>query len=260
MDGLVSSALMIRLSLQPSPASDASAFNNIRALRSRWAGLFPFRISASSRSRSSPLSRTIYFFTEISFAAMIASVARVATKANHQILSIWLKRPTRLTPMTVSMARNQFLDLAQLLLAEKHLLADEEGGRAERAAVDGCLRVLDQLRLDLGLLRARKQFCRIEAARRKSLESHFGIVHFPGLAPHVVKRRVDVSLEHALELRGDGGAHQVERVDRKERIPCVGLDLKALHEALGLQRVKFALVPDAGERFGGGLVVGGLED
>src|SRR6266478_3072217 len=98
MDGLVSSALMIRLSLQPSPASDASAFNNIRALRSRWAGLFPFRISASSRSRSSPLSRTIYFFTEISFAAMIASVARVATKANHQILSIWLKRPTSALP------------------------------------------------------------------------------------------------------------------------------------------------------------------
>src|SRR5258708_27284477 len=94
MDGLVSSALTIRLSLQPSPASDASAFNNIRALRSRWAGLFPFRSSASSRSRSSPLSRTIYFFTEISFAAIIASVARVATKANHQILSIWLKRPT----------------------------------------------------------------------------------------------------------------------------------------------------------------------
>src|SRR6266704_3402053 len=76
------------------PLNDASTFNNIRALSSRWAGLFPFRISASSRSRSSPLSRTTYFFTEISFAAMIASVACVATKANHQILSIWLKRPT----------------------------------------------------------------------------------------------------------------------------------------------------------------------
>src|SRR3981189_2822297 len=86
---------MIRLSLQPSPASDASAFKNRRALSSRCAGLFPFRISASSRSRSSLLNRTTYFFTEISFAAMIASVARVATKANHQILSIWLKRPTR---------------------------------------------------------------------------------------------------------------------------------------------------------------------
>src|SRR6266496_4856600 len=96
MEALVSSALMIRLSLQPSPASDASAFNNIRAFSSRWAGLFPFRINPSSRSRSSPLSRTTYFFTEISFAAMIASVACVATKANHQILSIWLKRPTRL--------------------------------------------------------------------------------------------------------------------------------------------------------------------
>ena len=45
-------------------------------------------------SRSSPLSRTTYFFTEISFAAMIASIARVATKANHQILSNWLKRAT----------------------------------------------------------------------------------------------------------------------------------------------------------------------
>src|SRR5260370_25520739 len=67
----------------------------MRAFSSCCAGLFPFRISASSHSRSSPLSRTTYFFTEISFAAIIASVAHVATKANHQILSIWLKRPTR---------------------------------------------------------------------------------------------------------------------------------------------------------------------
>jgi hypothetical protein len=33
------------------------------------------RINVSSRSRSSPLSLTTYFFTEISFAAMIASLA-----------------------------------------------------------------------------------------------------------------------------------------------------------------------------------------
>jgi hypothetical protein len=52
----------------------------------RCAGLFPFRASASSRAGSSPLSRTTYFFTEISFAAMIVSVARVATKANHKII------------------------------------------------------------------------------------------------------------------------------------------------------------------------------
>src|SRR5216683_3712665 len=116
MEALVSSALMIRLSLQPSPASDASAFNNIRALSSRWAGLFPFRISASSRSRSSPLSRTTYFFTEISFAAMIASVACVATKANHQILSIWLKRPT-------SSLEPKRLELMHVLLPQVELVA-----------------------------------------------------------------------------------------------------------------------------------------
>src|SRR6266481_203117 len=73
MDGLVSRASMIRLSLHPLPASETSAFNKIRALSTRRAGLFPFRISVSSRSRSSPLSLTTYFFTEISFAAMIAS-------------------------------------------------------------------------------------------------------------------------------------------------------------------------------------------
>src|SRR5215831_10127451 len=45
------------------------------AFSTRRAGLFPFRINVSSRSRSSPLSLTTYFFTEISFAAMIASLA-----------------------------------------------------------------------------------------------------------------------------------------------------------------------------------------
>ncbi len=76
----------------------------------------------------------------------------------------------------------------------------------------------------------------------------------------MVKRGVDVFFEYALELRGDGGAHQVEGVDGKERIPGIGPDVKALDEALGFQRVKFALVLDAGKRFGGGFVVGGLED
>src|SRR5438132_11478590 len=127
MDALVSRALMIRLSLQPSPASDASAFNNIRALSSRWAGLFPFRISASSRSRSSPLSRTTYFFTEISFAAMIASVACVATKANHQILSIWLKRPTS-APNLLAAFRQGLRDLGYVV-GQNLFIVSRYGGR-----------------------------------------------------------------------------------------------------------------------------------
>jgi len=73
MDGLVSRARMIRLSLQPAPSSEISAFNNIRAFNNRCAGLFPFRIRTSSRSRSPALNRTTYFFTEISFVDMMTT-------------------------------------------------------------------------------------------------------------------------------------------------------------------------------------------
>jgi hypothetical protein len=58
------------------PASKTSAFDNIRAFSSRPArGLFPFRTSVSSCWRSSLLNLTTYVFTEISFAAILASIA-----------------------------------------------------------------------------------------------------------------------------------------------------------------------------------------
>src|SRR5271166_4533706 len=104
MDGLVSNAAMILLSLHPPPASETSAFNKIRAFSSRWAGLFPFRIRTSSCSRSSPLNRTTYFFTEISFAAMIRLRRRIVDKANHQILTNWLKRATSDNPILTAHA------------------------------------------------------------------------------------------------------------------------------------------------------------
>ncbi len=75
-----------------------------------------------------------------------------------------------------------------------------------------------------------------------------------------MKRCVDIFLEHALELRGDRGAHQIEGVDRKERIHRVRLDVKTPDETLRLQHLKLGLVLDAGERFGRRFVVGGLED
>ena len=87
MDALVSNASMIRLSLHPSPASDTSAFNNMRAFSSRCAGPFPFRISIASCSRSSPLNRTIYFFTEMFLADMMASIAIPCATANHRFCS-----------------------------------------------------------------------------------------------------------------------------------------------------------------------------
>src|ERR1700758_2823871 len=75
MDGLVSRASMIRLSLHPLPASETSAFNKIRAFRTRRAGLFPFRISVSTRSRSALFILTIHFFTIYLFAGMTANLA-----------------------------------------------------------------------------------------------------------------------------------------------------------------------------------------
>src|ERR1700742_695157 len=75
-----------------------------------------------------------------------------------------------------------------------------------------------------------------------------------------MKRGVDIFFEHAFELRGDCRAHQVKRVDRKERVHGVRLDLEAFDETLGLQSMKLALVPDASQRLRRRFVVGGLED
>src|SRR5271170_3239918 len=66
---LVSSASEIALSLQPSPASEMSAFSRIRAFVSNCAGCLPPEVNASSRSRSSALNLTTYFLTAISFPA-----------------------------------------------------------------------------------------------------------------------------------------------------------------------------------------------
>src|SRR6476660_8643915 len=92
---------MIWLSLHPSPAGETSAFIKTRAFKSRRAGLFPFRIKPSSRSCSSALSRTTYLFTDFSRVAIVPSVARSVTEANHQILSNWLKRAT--SPVVMNM-------------------------------------------------------------------------------------------------------------------------------------------------------------
>src|SRR5271165_1595450 len=100
---------MIWLSLHPSPAGETSAFNKMRAFKSRRAGLFPFRIKTSSRSRSSALSRTTYIFTDFSRVAIVPSVARIVTEANHQILSNWLKRATRHFSTNVEPLTNSLL-------------------------------------------------------------------------------------------------------------------------------------------------------
>jgi hypothetical protein len=64
---LVSSASAIRPSLQASPTCKASTFGRMRAFSTWRAGLLPFWISALSRSGSSALRLTLYFFTAFHF-------------------------------------------------------------------------------------------------------------------------------------------------------------------------------------------------
>ena len=75
---------------------------------------------------------------------------------------------------------------------------------------------------------------RFEAYRRRDLRAattnrtapgrdrDLRVVHLFRFAPHVMERRLDIGLEHPLDLGRDRGAHQVERVDREERIPHIG--------------------------------------
>src|SRR3546814_16428458 len=67
---------------------------------------------------------------------------------------------------SASLSERRF-DLRKPVLAEEHLAADEEGRDAEHAARDRGFGVLDQLRLDLGLLRACKKGRAIRSEERR---------------------------------------------------------------------------------------------
>src|SRR5665213_3111686 len=121
----VSSAAAIRLSLHPSPASPASAFNKMRALVNFRAGCLPLWIRAVRRSRSSALSFTTYFFTAISF-TVTNRLRRYVTE-----LSIRTSCPMSMTWPTSQMDKangldvlgqevERLLDLAQGLLKQLH--------------------------------------------------------------------------------------------------------------------------------------------
>src|ERR1700690_2999267 len=62
---LASSSAAISLSVQPSPASEVSAFSRMRAFVISCADRLPELITASSRSRSSMLNFTTYFFAPV---------------------------------------------------------------------------------------------------------------------------------------------------------------------------------------------------
>src|SRR6202140_5464902 len=101
---------------------------------------------------------------------------------------VWCYAPSRndsagffvasLVPMPKSFAQNHLFDLAQLLLAEKHYLADKECRRAECGALARGLGLLDQLCRGPGLLSTPEQPCRIEAGPGHSPHRRLRVVHF----------------------------------------------------------------------------------
>src|ERR1019366_954037 len=94
---LVSRASAIRLSLQPSPAADMSAFSRIRAFVNNCAGRLPAWIKSSSCARSSALNRTTYFLTATSFVATNHLRRWIATTVIQNTPSNAMTRATRRT-------------------------------------------------------------------------------------------------------------------------------------------------------------------
>src|SRR5271169_1937798 len=93
---IVTRPVLIWLSLHPSPASPASAFNKMRAPVNFRTGRLPLWISAFRRSRSSVVSFTTYFFTAISFAAtnrLRRYVTEPSIRTSYPMLMTWPTSP-----------------------------------------------------------------------------------------------------------------------------------------------------------------------
>src|SRR5438445_13012661 len=80
---------------------------------------------------------------------------------------------------------DHFLNVAQPVLAEENFTADEEGRRAESAALDRALRIVEQPRLDRGVLNQFLEALGIETRREQGGTQYRRIVELFGLRPHV---------------------------------------------------------------------------
>src|SRR5271167_3983217 len=124
---LVSNAAEIALSLQPSPASDTSAFNRMRAFVSDCAGCLPAQIIASSRSRSSALNFTTYFLTEISLPA--------TNHLHRRIAATEIQKNTADSMTLVTRASHRVHHTARMEAHRRH--RPRQGRRERRGAIGG---------------------------------------------------------------------------------------------------------------------------
>src|SRR6516165_8807961 len=131
--------------------------------------------------------------------------------------------------------QDHLLDVAQPVLAEKNLVVDKEGGRAESAPRDRALRIFEQPRLDVGVLDQLAKALRIEIRLEQGGPQYRWIVELFGLRAHMPVDLVDIALEHAEPLGRDGAAHDGQSIDRKERVVPRAGDAMALQETRCLQ-------------------------
>ena len=131
-----------------------------------------------------------------------------------------------------------------------------------RRARQRALGVLDQLGLDVGVLGAREQFCGVEAGRRKGLASPPPDRPSSSARPTCGgTRRRHISRTRPRAARRQRARIRVEGVDRKERVPDIGLDLESLRTKRSVSSaLNSGLFLTPAQGFGRRPVVGGLED
>jgi hypothetical protein len=74
---------------------------------------------------------------------------------------------------------------------------------------------------------------------------HIGIVHLFRVFPHVVEYRLDIARQHAVELGGDRASHDLQSVDREERVAMELINIVPSDEPLCLEPLIFRLVFDS---------------
>ena len=116
----------------------------------------------------------------------------------------------------------RLLDEVQPVLAEEHLVADEEGGRAERAARHRLPGIGDQLLLDRRLLRSGEERVCVETRGDENVAQHTEVARVLLLDPHRREHGVGIGLEVSVALGGEAATHEAERHDREERVALVG--------------------------------------
>src|SRR5215472_4254151 len=153
-----------------------------------------------------------------------------------------------------------FLDIAELVFTKEDFAFDKVGGRPERTAGDRTLRIVEQARLDVGVLDQFREAIGIETGFEQGGSQYCRIVELFWCRPHMPVDFVDIALEHAEPLSCDGAAHDGQSVDRKERVLPEARDHMAFDEARCLEARVIRFVLDAGEALGGGPIAGQFVD